>query len=78
MCTDTVLAHAASWSFFNEDDIRDMLDDAKRKAALANRAAATTMDKLDAIKKELGTISVAPVDSDLTNNLADVNQSSEI
>lgn len=78
MCVDIFLAHASSRSFFDEDDIRDMLDEAKRKAASANGTASDTMDRLDAIKKELDKISVAPGDGNLNNALTDVDQSSEI
>lgn len=55
-----------------------MLDEAKRKAAAANGTAGDTMDRLDAIKKELDKISVAPGDGNLNNVLTDVDQSSEI
>ncbi|XP_056913723.1 LOW QUALITY PROTEIN: laminin subunit alpha-3-like [Takifugu flavidus] len=59
----------------SRDDIRDMLDEAKRKAASANGTASDTMDRLDAIKKELDKISVAPGDGNLNNALTDVDQS---
>lgn len=66
------------WSFSNQDDIRAMIDEAKRKAASANGTAADTMDKLGAIKKEIEKIKVAPGDGNLNNVLTDVDQSSEI
>ncbi|XP_054482290.1 laminin subunit alpha-3-like [Anoplopoma fimbria] len=57
------------------DDITDMIDEAKRKATSANNTATTTMDKLNAIKKEIGKISVPTGDSNLGNVLDDVDQS---
>lgn len=76
MCTGVFLASASS--LFNKGDIRDTLDEAKGKAALVNRTAAETMDKLSTIKRELDKISVAPGDGNLNNVLTDVDQSSEI
>lgn len=71
--------HVSSLSFFNSDDIRNMIDEAKRKAASANRTASDTMDKVSAIKQEVDKIGiVAPGDSNLNNVLNDVDQSSEI
>lgn len=55
-----------------------MINEAKRKAASANRMASDTMDKVDAIKEEIKKIGVAPGDSNLNNVLTDVDQSSEI
>lgn len=69
---------ASASSLFNQDDIKDMLNKAKGKAASVNRTTAETMDKLSAIKKELDKISVAPGDGNLNNVLTDVDQSSEI
>ncbi|XP_044224545.1 laminin subunit alpha-3-like isoform X2 [Thunnus albacares] len=57
------------------DDIANMIDEAKRKAASANDSASNTMDKLNAIKKEIDKISVSPVDPNLSNVLDDVDQS---
>ncbi|XP_037132642.1 laminin subunit alpha-3-like isoform X1 [Syngnathus acus] len=56
------------------DDIADMIDEAKRKAALANGSASDTMDKLDAIRKEMAKINVSPGDSNLGGALDDVEQ----
>lgn len=55
-----------------------MIDEAKRKAASANGTAGDTMDKLNAIKKEIDNINVSPVDSNLSNVLDDVDQSGKI
>lgn len=55
-----------------------MIDEAKRKASLANDTANATMDKLNGIRKEIGNISVSPVHSNLSNVLDDVDQSGEI
>lgn len=55
-----------------------MIDEAKRKAASANRTASDTMDKVSAIKQEISKIGVAPSDGNLNNVLTDVDQSSEI
>ncbi|XP_031150036.1 laminin subunit alpha-3 isoform X3 [Sander lucioperca] len=57
------------------DDISGMIDEAKRKASLANDTANATMDKLNGIRKEIGNISVSPVHSNLSNVLDDVDQS---
>ncbi|KAM9323132.1 laminin subunit alpha-3-like [Pholidichthys leucotaenia] len=57
------------------DDIGGMIDDAKRKAALANNTASNTMDRLNAIKKEINKINVTPVDSNLNSVLNDVDRS---
>uniref|UniRef100_A0A3P8S8R3 Si:ch211-241e1.3 n=1 Tax=Amphiprion percula TaxID=161767 RepID=A0A3P8S8R3_AMPPE len=57
------------------DDIDNMINEAKRKAASANDSASDTMDKLNAIKNEIDKINVSPVDSNLTNVLNDVDQS---
>ncbi|XP_058487895.1 laminin subunit alpha-3-like isoform X2 [Solea solea] len=58
----------------NNDDIRNMIDEAKRKAAAANDTASDTTDKLNAIKKEIDKISVTPVDSNLGNILDNVDK----
>ncbi|XP_037643626.1 laminin subunit alpha-3-like isoform X2 [Sebastes umbrosus] len=57
------------------DDIGDMIDEAKRKAATANITATNTMDKLNDIRKDLNKIKVNPVDSNLDNVLDDVDKS---
>ncbi|XP_051943762.1 laminin subunit alpha-3 isoform X3 [Hippocampus zosterae] len=56
------------------DDIVNMIDDAKRKAASANVSASDTMDKLDAIRKEMEKINVTPGNSNLGGLLDDVDQ----
>lgn len=55
-----------------------MIDEAKRKAASANRTASDTMDKVSAIKEEINKIGMTPSDGNLSNVLTDVDQSSEI
>lgn len=55
-----------------------MIDEAKRKAASANGTAGNTLERLDAIRKEIDKISVTPVDSNLSSILDDVDQSGEI
>nr|XP_046263462.1 laminin subunit alpha-3-like isoform X2 [Scatophagus argus] len=57
------------------DDISNMIDEAKMKAAAANSTASDTMDKLNAIRKEIDKISVSPVDPSLSNVLDDVDNS---
>ncbi|XP_051258985.1 LOW QUALITY PROTEIN: laminin subunit alpha-3-like [Dicentrarchus labrax] len=57
------------------DDIGGMIDEAKRSAASANDTASDTMDKLNAIRKEIDKINVSPVDSNLSSVLDDVDQS---
>lgn len=54
-----------------------MIDEAKNKAAKANDTASNTMDKLNGIRKEIEKISVAPVDSNLSGVLDNVDQSGE-
>lgn len=54
-----------------------MIDEAKRKAASANRTASDTMDKVNAIKEEISKIDVTPSNGNLNNVLTDVDQSSE-
>nr|XP_020451525.1 laminin subunit alpha-3 [Monopterus albus] len=56
------------------DDIGNMIDEAKRKSALANDTASNTMDKLDAIKKEIAKISITPVDSNVDGLLDSVDK----
>lgn len=56
------------------DDIADMIDEAKRKAAAANGSATDTMDKLNDIKKEIEKINISPGDSNLGSVLDDVDQ----
>lgn len=55
-----------------------MIDEAKRKAALASDTASNTMDTLNDIKEEMKKISVIPVDSNLGSVLDDVSKSGEI
>ncbi|XP_019959877.2 laminin subunit alpha-3-like isoform X2 [Paralichthys olivaceus] len=57
------------------DDIGGMIEEAKKKAASANDTARNTMDKLNAIKKEIEKINVTPVDSNLNNVLENVDKS---
>eukprot|EP00063_Salmo_salar_P020916 XP_013995751.1 PREDICTED: laminin subunit alpha-3-like isoform X7 [Salmo salar] len=57
------------------DDIGDMLDEAKSKAASANDTASTTMDRLNAIREEVDKINVMPSDSNLSSVMDDVNKS---
>ncbi|XP_035644145.2 laminin subunit alpha-3-like isoform X3 [Oncorhynchus keta] len=57
------------------DDIGDMLDEAKRKAAAANDTASTTMDRLNAIREEVDKFNVMPSDSNLGSIMADVDKS---
>ncbi|XP_029380661.1 laminin subunit alpha-3-like isoform X2 [Echeneis naucrates] len=57
------------------DNVSHMIDEAKRKAALANNTASNTMDKLNDIKKEIDKISLTPVDSNLGNVLDSVDKS---
>lgn len=64
--------------FINSDDIGGLIDDAKKKAASANQTASNTMDRLQAIKKEIDKISVTPVNPNLDNVLENVGQSGEI
>lgn len=52
-----------------------MIDEAKRKAASANDTSSNTMDKLNAMRKEIDKISVTPVDSSLSGVLDNVDQS---
>ncbi|XP_045908367.1 laminin subunit alpha-3-like isoform X2 [Micropterus dolomieu] len=57
------------------DDISNMIDEAKRKAAAANGSASDTMDKLNAMRKEIDQISVTPGNSNLSGVLDDLDQS---
>ncbi|XP_062413741.1 laminin subunit alpha-3-like isoform X1 [Pungitius pungitius] len=57
-----------------KDDISATIDEAKRKAALANNSATVTMDRLNAIRGELEKIKVNPVDSNLNIALNDVDE----
>ncbi|XP_034469915.1 laminin subunit alpha-3-like, partial [Hippoglossus hippoglossus] len=57
------------------DDISIMIEEAKKKAASANNTTSDTMDKLNAIKKEVDKIRVTPVDSNLGNILDNVDKS---
>lgn len=65
-------------TFFDSDDIGNVIDEAKRKAASANDTASNTLDKLNTIRKEIDNINVTPVDSNLGNVLDDVDKSGEI
>ncbi|XP_068196189.1 laminin subunit alpha-3-like isoform X2 [Antennarius striatus] len=56
------------------DDISNMINDAKKKAASANDTAHQTMDKLNDINKEIEQIKVTPTDSNLNKMLDDVNK----
>lgn len=64
--------------FFKSDDISNMIDEAKRKAASANDTASDTMDKLNTIRNEIDNLSVTPGDSNLGGLLDDVDKSGEI
>ncbi|KAM4728827.1 laminin subunit alpha-3-like isoform 2-T2 [Anableps anableps] len=57
------------------DDIGNMIEEAKTKAAAANSTAANTMDKLNKIRNEIDKISVTPGNANLSNVLDDVDQS---
>ncbi|KAM4551973.1 laminin subunit alpha-3-like isoform 1-T1 [Odontesthes bonariensis] len=57
------------------DDIGDVIDKAKRKAASANDTATNTMDRLAAIRAEIEKINVTPAGSNLNNVLEDVDKS---
>ncbi|XP_035490124.2 laminin subunit alpha-3 isoform X2 [Scophthalmus maximus] len=57
------------------DDIGNMIDEAKTKAASASDSASNTMDKLNDIKTEIDKISLTPVDSNLGNVLDNVDKS---
>ncbi|XP_036940486.1 laminin subunit alpha-3-like isoform X2 [Acanthopagrus latus] len=56
------------------DDIANMIDEAKRKAAAANGTARDTMDRLNDIRSELDKIKVTPGDSSLGGVLDDVDR----
>ncbi|KAM9349369.1 laminin subunit alpha-3-like [Symphorus nematophorus] len=56
------------------DDIANMIDEAKRKAAAANDTAGDTMNKLNTIREEINKISVTPGDPNLGNVLNDVDK----
>lgn len=72
------LLHVFSALLWLSDDIGNMLDEAKRKAASANDSASNTMDKLNAIKIEMDKINLGPVDANISNVLNDVDQSGRI
>lgn len=57
------------------DDIGNMIDEAKAKAASANNTAVNTMDKLNKIREEMNKISVTPDNSNLSNIFDNVDQS---
>lgn len=59
------------------DDIANMIDEAKRKAAAANGTARDTMDRLNDIRSELDKIKVTPGDSSLGGVLDDVDRTGE-
>ena len=54
-----------------------MIEEAKKKAAAAENMTSDTLDKLNAIKKEIDKIKVTPVDSNLGNILDNVDKSGE-
>ncbi|XP_019117800.1 laminin subunit alpha-3 isoform X2 [Larimichthys crocea] len=56
------------------DDIGNIIDEAKRKAASANSTATDTMNKLNDIRKEVDKINVSPSDANLKNVLDGVDQ----
>ncbi|XP_028329557.1 laminin subunit alpha-3 isoform X2 [Gouania willdenowi] len=58
----------------NRENIQDLIDNAKAKAAAANDSTGLTMDRLNAIRKELDKINVSPVDTNLGNVLDDVDK----
>ncbi|KAJ8272625.1 hypothetical protein GJAV_G00091440 [Gymnothorax javanicus] len=70
-----LLAAQAELNRINRDDVADMIDAAKRTAANANDSATGTMDRLNAIKDEMGKISALPTDPNLGNILDDVENS---
>ncbi|RVE61913.1 hypothetical protein OJAV_G00175350 [Oryzias javanicus] len=57
------------------DDIKDMIEEAKRKAASANETSSKTMEKLNNITNEINKINIPPSQSNLSNELKDMNQS---
>ncbi|XP_030218470.1 laminin subunit alpha-3 isoform X1 [Gadus morhua] len=59
----------------NRDDIGDMIDEAKRKAARASTTTANTQDRLNNIKDELDKIKVTPGDSNINDLMDEVDQS---
>lgn len=73
-----VLVHNFSSFFFKSDDIGNIIDEAKRKAASANSTATDTMNKLNDIRKEVDKINVSPSDSNLKNVLDGVDQTGEV
>lgn len=70
-----LLAAQAELDRIKRDDVADMIDAAKRTAANANDSATGTMDRLNAIKDEMGKISALPTDPNLGNILDDVENS---
>lgn len=63
--------------FLHADDIANTIDEAKRKAALANDTASNTMNKLDDIKKELDKLNVPSVDPKLNSELDKMDKTGE-
>ncbi|XP_034038308.1 LOW QUALITY PROTEIN: laminin subunit alpha-3-like [Thalassophryne amazonica] len=59
----------------NRDDISDMINEAKMKAALANETANDTTDKLNDIKKQIEAIKVPAVHSNLSSVMDEVDES---
>ncbi|XP_041847231.1 laminin subunit alpha-3-like [Melanotaenia boesemani] len=57
------------------DDIGNMIEEAKRKAASANDTATNTIDQLNAIRKDIDKINVPQEASNLSHVLDDVDQS---
>lgn len=63
--------------FFVSDDIANMIDEAKRKAAAANGTARDTMNRLNDIRSELDKINVPSGGSNLGGVLDDVDKTGE-
>uniref|UniRef100_A0A3B3BD63 Si:ch211-241e1.3 n=1 Tax=Oryzias melastigma TaxID=30732 RepID=A0A3B3BD63_ORYME len=57
------------------DDIKKMIEEAKKKAASANETSTKTAEKLNNITNEINKIKISPSHSNLSNELKDVNQS---
>lgn len=61
--------------FFSPDDIKEKIEEAKRKAAAVNETTKKTMEKLNNISNEINKINISPSHSNLSNELKDMNQS---
>ncbi|KAM4604969.1 laminin subunit alpha-3-like isoform 2-T2 [Polymixia lowei] len=70
-----ILDAQAQLDNIKRDDIDDMINEAKKKASLANDTSSSTMDKLNAIRKEIEKINVTPLDSNLSSVMDDVDKS---